>query len=105
MGSGQIIAKKNSTRTCQFQNQREHKMSKMLPSFAAFLTLCILLFTPVVGHAASPEDQVKAAYAAFNAAFNNSDAKAVAGMYVADAVILPPSHDVIKGPAIEKFFA
>ena len=32
--------------------------------------------------------------------------KAVAAFYTEDAVFLPPTHDVIKGPAeIEKFFA
>jgi uncharacterized protein (TIGR02246 family) len=50
--------------------------------------------------------QVKAAYAAWDAAFNKGDAKGVAALYTEDSLLLPPSHDVIKGPAgVEKFFA
>jgi uncharacterized protein (TIGR02246 family) len=58
--------------------------------------------------AASMEDQIKAAYDAFNTAFNKGDAKAVAGFYTDDAILLGPGpdHAVFKGPAeIEKFFA
>ena len=56
--------------------------------------------------AASLDEQVTAAYGAWDAAFNKGDAKAVAAFYVEDAVFLPPTHDVIKGPAgVEKFFA
>src|SRR5205814_10243035 len=52
------------------------------------------------------EEQIKAAYQAWNAAFNKGDARAVAGFYSDDALVLPASHDVIKGPAeIEKFFS
>ena len=51
-------------------------------------------------------DEVRAAYAAWDAAFNNGDAKVVATFYTEDALLLPPSHDIIKGPAsVEKFFA
>jgi ketosteroid isomerase-like protein len=47
-----------------------------------------------------------AAYAAWDASFNKSDAKGVAAFYTEDSLLLPPSHDVIKGPAgVEKFFA
>jgi ketosteroid isomerase-like protein len=42
--------------------------------------------------------QVKAAYAAWDAAFNKGDAKGVAALYTEDSLLLPPSHDVIKGP-------
>jgi uncharacterized protein (TIGR02246 family) len=51
-------------------------------------------------------DEVRTAYAAWDAAFNKSDAKLVAASYTEDALLLPPSHDIIKGPAgVEKFFA
>jgi len=46
------------------------------------------------------------AYAAWDAAFNKGDARAVAAFYTADATFLPATHDVIEGPAgVEKFFA
>ena len=68
----------------------------------------LLMFTPLMGAgvslAASAEDDVKAAYSAWDAAFNKSDAGAVAALYSDDALFLPPSHDVIKGPVgVEKF--
>ena len=50
--------------------------------------------------------QVRQAYAAWDAAFNQGDAKAVAASYADDAMLLPPTHDVIKGQAgVDKFFA
>jgi len=49
--------------------------------------------------------EVEAAYAAWDAAFNKGDAKVVAAYYTEDSILLPPSHDIIKGPAgVEKFF-
>ena len=72
----------------------------------AIFVLVAGLLAPVAAHAASLDEQVKAAYTAWDAAFNTSDAKAVAAFYADDAVLLPPTHDVIKGPAeIEKFWA
>ena len=76
-----------------------------MPHVAIPMLLAGLLMT-VTAHAASLDDEVKNAYAAWDAAFNKSDAKAIAGFYSEDAVFLPPTHDVIKGPAgVEKFFA
>ena len=73
--------------------------------FAIFVLLAGLL-APVATYAASLDEQVQAAYAAWDAAFNKGDPKAVAAFYAEDAVFLPPTHDVIKGPAgVEKFFA
>ena len=73
---------------------------------AAMLVLCMGLIASVAASAASLDDEVKAAYAAWDAAFNNGDAKVVAAFYTEDALLLPPSHDIIKGPAgVEKFFA
>jgi uncharacterized protein (TIGR02246 family) len=56
---------------------------------------------------ANPSDnQVRAAYSAWNAAFNKGDAKAVAAFYADDASFLPATHDVIQGPgSIEGFFS
>lgn len=55
--------------------------------------------------AGSPQDDVKAAYAAWDAAFNKSDPKAVSAFYADDALVLPPSHDIFRGPGgAEKFF-
>jgi uncharacterized protein (TIGR02246 family) len=47
---------------------------------------------------------VRAVYAAWDAAFNKGDAKAVAAFYTDDAIVLPPSQLVIKGRAdVENF--
>jgi uncharacterized protein (TIGR02246 family) len=59
-----------------------------------------------MARAEASEADVKAAYAAWDAAFNKGDAAAVAAFYTDDALFLPGSHDVIKGPAgVESFFA
>jgi len=56
--------------------------------------------------AGSPDKDVTAAYAAWDAAFNKADAKAIAAMYTKDALLLPPNHEVMKGPeGVEKFFS
>jgi uncharacterized protein (TIGR02246 family) len=55
---------------------------------------------------ADVKGDVSAAYAAWDAAFNAGDAKAVSAFYAEDAIFLPATHDVINGPAgVEKFFA
>ena len=52
------------------------------------------------------DDQIKAAYSAWNAAFNKGDAEAVTAFYTRDASFLPATHDVIQSPdAIKNFFA
>ena len=52
------------------------------------------------------ENRVKEAYAAWDAAFNKADAKALAAFYTQDAYLLPATHEIIEGPAgVEKFFA
>ena len=74
----------------------------------SFRSFAILAFVVIFGIPAAfaSEAEVKAAYAAWDAAFSKGDAKAVAAFYTADAVFLPPTHDVIKGPAgVETFFA
>lgn len=68
------------------------------------LSLCVLM--PAVAVAADLKEEVTSAYQAWDAAFNKGDAKAVAGFYADDALLLPPTHKVVKGPAeIEEFFA
>jgi uncharacterized protein (TIGR02246 family) len=64
---------------------------------AAILVLVAGLLAPNMPQAASLQEQVSAAYAAWDAAFNKGDPKAAAAFYAEDAVILPPTHDVIKG--------
>ena len=51
-------------------------------------------------------EDVTAAYAAWDTAFNAGDANAVSAFYAENAVFLPATHDVIEGPAgVEDFFA
>ena len=54
--------------------------------------------------AADSKTQVEGAYAAWDAAFNKGDAKAVAAAYLPNAKLLPPTHEIALGEsAIEKF--
>lgn len=72
----------------------------------SLVALALMALAVAPARAASPEADVKAAYAAWDAAFSKGDAKAVAAFYTEDAVLLPPTHDVLKGPAgVETFFA
>ena len=74
--------------------------------YAVAFALCVLTVAPVGCFAGDPKSDVSAAYAAFDAAFNKGDAKAVAALYLLNAKVLPPTHEVASGPAaIEKFFA
>jgi uncharacterized protein (TIGR02246 family) len=55
--------------------------------------------------AAEPDEQVKAAFAAWDAAFNGRDAKAIGAFYTPDATFLPPTHEVLTGPeGVARFF-
>ena len=75
------------------------------PTLSKFL-LAVAVITSGLAIAGPAEDRVTKAFTAFNTAFNKGDAKAVAAFYTPDAVVLPPSHDVINTPAdIEKFIA
>ncbi len=77
-----------------------------VPSATRYLLAAGLIATSFAAMADPPESQVRAAYSAWNAAFNRSDAKAVAAFYTDDASFLPATHDVIQGPdGIEKFFS
>ena len=77
-------------------------MRILLASMAAAL----VTFALVPAASADPAADVKTAYAAWDEAFNKGDANAVAAFYTDDAVFLPATHDVIKGPSgVENFFA
>ncbi|RWO20364.1 nuclear transport factor 2 family protein [Mesorhizobium sp.] len=78
-------------------------MVRLLTAIFAVLSLCLFSWSPA--NADPVDDQVKAAYVAWDAAFNKADAKAVAAFYTDDAIFLPATHDVIKAPdGVEKFF-
>ncbi|MHC2618072.1 hypothetical protein ACVIW2_000103 [Bradyrhizobium huanghuaihaiense] len=68
------------------------------------LIIC-LLGAPGVSLAADAKEDVEKAYAAWDAAFNKQDEKAIGATYVATAKLMPPTHQVASGPAeIEEFF-
>jgi len=80
-------------------------MSYLRLLFRATAIMVFLSLMPIQAMAASAEDDVKAAYAAWDAAFNKADAKALAALYANDALFLPATHAVVKGPGdVEKFF-
>jgi uncharacterized protein (TIGR02246 family) len=80
-------------------------MSRIQSLFVAALLVCSVAISPAA-YAASAEDNVKAAYAAWDTAFNKADAKEVAAFYADDAVFLPANHEVIRGPSgVETFFS
>nr|WP_223153902.1 nuclear transport factor 2 family protein [Bradyrhizobium japonicum] len=82
--------------------QKEYPMSWAQTSV---LVIC-LLGAPGVSLAADAKGDVEKAYAAWDAAFNKQDEKAIGASYVATAKLMPPTHQVASGPAeIEKFFA
>jgi uncharacterized protein (TIGR02246 family) len=71
------------------------------------LLVAALLLPPLAARADDGvEEQVRAAYAAWDEAFNRGDAAGVAAFYADDALFLPPTHEVTEGKAgVEKFFA
>jgi len=55
--------------------------------------------------AQSLDEQVAAAYTAWDEAFNQGDGEAVAAFCADDAIFLPSTHDVVNGPAgVAEFF-
>ena len=73
---------------------------------AATLVAACLGATSLPSFAQSVDEEVAAAYAAWDTAFNAGDAKAVGAAYTEDALFLPATHDVIQGPAgVSEFFA
>src|SRR6478672_932724 len=82
------------------------QQEKRMRTSSKLMLAAALIVTAVTASAGPADDQVARAFTAFNAAFNKGDAKAVAGFYTRDAIVLPPSHDVVNSSAdIEKFFA
>jgi ketosteroid isomerase-like protein len=74
--------------------------------FVRISVVSLILIAAAASAGADVRSDVAAAYAAWDAAFNKGDAKALASAYVANAKFLPPTHEVATGPAeIEKFFA
>ena len=81
-------------------------MSKIHSIFVAALAATGIILASIAGWAAGPSDDVKAAYSAWDAAFQKADAKGIAGLYAEDALFLPANHEVIRGPAgVEAFFS
>lgn len=77
----------------------------MTPLRVAALTVYIALLIPITIQADSLEEDVSAAYAKWDAAFNESDAKSLATFYTEDTLFLPASHDIIRGfSGVEEFF-
>ena len=73
--------------------------------------ICAAALVGGLGVAALPalaqtvEEEVAAAYAAWDAAFNAGDAEALGAAYSEEAIFLPATHAVIEGPAgVGEFF-
>lgn len=78
-------------------------MRRFLGLISTILLLVLAQTAP--GHAQSVDSQVKAAYAAWDAAFNKGDAEAIAAFYTDNTAFLPATHDVISDPpGVAKFF-
>jgi len=72
---------------------------------SAVLCVGVFCLTSPMALGADLKSDVQAAYEAFNEAFNKGDAAGVAAFYTDDAKLLPPTHDVLTGPAgAEQFF-
>jgi uncharacterized protein (TIGR02246 family) len=85
------------------QRQERNVMRGLIASCISIVALYLsLAFTGMA--LADTATDVKAVYAAWDAAFNKGDAQAIAAFYTDDAIVLPPSQVVIKGRAdVEKF--
>ena len=82
---------------------REDILTKLLSLLCSVVILAVAAISVA---RADPAADVTAAYAAWDAAFNSGDAKGVCALYTDDAILLPPTHDVIKGPdGVDKFIA
>ena len=76
------------------------------PSATRHLLAAVLIMIPLGATADPLDDQVRATYSAWNAAFNKGDSKAVAAFYTADTSFLPATHDIIQSlDGVEKFFS
>jgi ketosteroid isomerase-like protein len=80
-------------------------MQKFYAALVVLLTACGMTLAGTAVRAAEPASEVKAAYAAWDAAFNSNDVKAIAAFYADDALLLPFNHEIYRGPAgAEQFF-
>jgi ketosteroid isomerase-like protein len=80
-------------------------MRKFYAIFVVLLTACAITLAATAIRAAEPVSEVKAAYAAWDAAFKSGDAKAIAAFYADDALVLPPNHEIYRGTSgAEQFF-
>jgi uncharacterized protein (TIGR02246 family) len=80
-------------------------MSKLYSLCFALLTAIAISALSFIPSVIAQESDVKAAYAAWDAAFKKGDAKAIAAFYASDALLLPPDHTVVRGTdGVEKFF-
>ncbi len=76
------------------------------PRVMRHLLAAALIAIPSAAWAGPLDDQVRAAYLAWDAAFNKGDAEAVAAFYTGDASFLPATHDIVQGPnGVEKFYS
>jgi ketosteroid isomerase-like protein len=81
-------------------------MSKLHSLYFLAIGAIVFVLASIGSSGAAPDGEVKAAYAAWDAAFKKGDAKAISAFYAEDALFLPANHKVIKGrDAVEKFFA
>ena len=90
-----------------FQLNRDDRIGRAsipTPGRATFVLLAGLL-APAAAFAASLDEQVKAAYSAYDPAFAKQEARAITAFYTNDAVMLPPTHDIKRQAALEKFFS
>lgn len=75
-------------------------------TYLAAALVALAAFSWTAPAIADMKADVTAAYAAWDAAFNMGDAKAVAAFYTDDAKFLPADHVVYTGPAdVGRFFA
>jgi ketosteroid isomerase-like protein len=81
-------------------------MKKLQWLCVALVTVCGITLWSSVWAAGERNGEVNEAYAAWDAAFQKGDAKAIAAMYADDALFLPANHEVVRGPSgVEAFFA
>jgi ketosteroid isomerase-like protein len=83
-----------------------HEEASMRISSIAAIVLCLSVPAATPSTGADIKADVAAAYAAWDAAFNKGDPKAVAANYLPNAKLLPPTNTALSGPSeIETFFA
>jgi ketosteroid isomerase-like protein len=89
---------------CRLEVSDKGEASKMRAIHAAIVAFLVGAAAPAF--AADAKKDVTDAYAAWDAAFNKQDTKALGATYAANAELLPPTHTVVKGrEEIEKVFA